>query len=66
MTPQDAVSELITNHKLSQKTIADRVDTTQATISRIQTGKSEPGYSLAKKIIDLHQEIINPQDDKAA
>lgn len=43
----------------SQSEIARRVDSTQATIWRIENGRTDPKHSLAQKIEQLYRDSKN-------
>jgi transcriptional regulator with XRE-family HTH domain len=57
----DALRGWLARHRLSQKALAERVGSSQATISKILNGRARPGLVLAEKI-GIATRFASPED----
>ena len=63
------LSEYLTDHDISQNDFAEKIGTTQATVSRLVSGKVKPGLPLAVLIERETGGIVPPSswvENKAA
>ena len=58
---KEAIEELI-HSGLSEYEIAERVDTSQATINRIRNGKQNAGFDLGRRIVALRDRRRTPTE----